>query len=160
MKTKIFNLCGPLSWERFDLDCCRHCSLSDWGDRELGISSVPKGAPSGLQELHCRLSRVFASKTFCHCLSSLHASAPPVEINAAAIKPLRLLDAGYCSFCNGFCHTQLLQAWLCLAPEVIVLNSVGWIGPFALIECCAFHPSIAKALWKTASILTALLENK
>lgn len=161
MKNKMFHLCGPLFWERFHFDCCRCCSLSDWGDGEFGNSPVPRGAPWGLQELRWRLSRVlFGPKCFRHCLSSLHASAPSVGINAAAIKLPCLLDTGYCFFSNGFCHTQLSQAWLCLAPEVIVLNSVEWIGPFALIECCAFHPSIAEALCKTASIFTAILENK
>lgn len=160
MKNKMFTLCGPLFWERFESDCCRHCSLSDCGDREFGNSSAPKGAPWGSQELHCRLSTAFGPKDFLPPFVFITCKCPTVGINAAAIKPPCLLDTGYCSFSNGFCHTQLLQAWLCLAPEVTALNSVGWIGPFALTECCALHRSTAEALCKTASIFTATLENK
>lgn len=59
-------------------------------------------------------SAKYFSQYFCHCLSSLHERAPSVGINAAAIKPPCLLDTRCCSFSNGFCDTQRLQAWLCL----------------------------------------------
>lgn len=73
VKNKMFNLCGSLFWERFDFDCCRHCSLSNWAG-ESGNS--PKGAHWGLQEFHWRFSRVSEPKCFHHSLSSLGASAP------------------------------------------------------------------------------------
>lgn len=40
VKNKMFNLCGSLFWERFDFDCCRHCSLSN---RAGESGNSPKG---------------------------------------------------------------------------------------------------------------------
>lgn len=102
MKKKMFNLCGPLFWLRFDFDCWRHCSLSDWGDRELGNSSL-RTAGIALETQQSVWGKVFLP------LFVFIAHRCPINRDQCCSYKTFMSQTEYCSFSSGFCDTQRIS---------------------------------------------------
>lgn len=109
----MFHLCEPLFWAGFDFDCCRHCSLSGWG--EFGTRLCTQRCSLRTAGIALGTEQSIWAKVFSLLFASIAPSARSLlQLQTPPCLRHRELQ---------WLLSHITIGWLCPAPDVTELNS-------------------------------------